>query len=303
MDLKYRILLSLSTILVGLGVILIFTAGNLNKTRLIFCDVGQGDGILITRGIKQVVIDGGPGTKIVDCLGQKMPFWDRTIEMVVLTHSQKDHMEGLIGVLARYDVTTVVTTNVKNQTDLFKVWEEAVSREGARIYIPDAGDQLVINRGSTPSGVEPLSLQVLWPERDQIAIWKQNPPSDLNETSIVMRLDWNDPSTRSARSGLVSCAYLTGDIPKEILQGLIDHQCEILKISHHGSKTGTNGEIIDRVNSKVAVIQVGKNSFGHPHKEVLELLESKGVKILRNDTNGIIEVEIDGESFRLKSER
>lgn len=300
---KTKFLLSLASILVGLGLILIFTSRDLTKTRLIFCDVGQGDGILITRGVKQVLIDGGPGTKIVDCLGQTMPFWDRTIELVVLTHPQRDHLEGLIEVLGRYKVGMIMTTNVSNETAVFDAWEEAVKAERARIYVPEVGDQVVINRGSTPSGVEPLSLQILWPERDQIAIWKQNPPSDLNETSIVMRLDWNDPSTRSARSGLVSCAYLTGDIPKEILQGLVGHQCEILKISHHGSKTGTNGEIIDRVNPKVAIIQVGKNSFGHPHKEVIDLLNSRGIKILRNDLNGIIEVESDGGKLKIKVER
>lgn len=292
MDQKTRFFFVLAISFIVLGLLLIFQSQTRGQPRLIFCDVGQGDGILITRGIKQVVIDGGPGTKIVDCLGQKMPFWDRTIEMVVLTHPQRDHLEGLIEVLARYDVGMIATTQVPNNTELFKEWEKSVGAEQAKIYVPNAGDQLVIDRGSTPSGVEPLSLQVLWPERDQIAIWKQNSPSDLNETSIVMRLDLNS-----------ICVYLTGDIPKEILEGLVDRPCQILKVSHHGSKTGTSQEILDKANPAVAIIQVGKNSFGHPHKEVIDLLNSRGVKILRNDTNGIIEVESDGESFRLKSER
>lgn len=283
MELKYRILFSVSTILVGLGLILIFTSHNLNKLRLIFCNVGQGDGILITRGIKQVVIDGGPGTKIVDCLGQKMPFWDRTIEMVVLTHPQRDHLEGLIGVLARYDVGMIVTTEVPNNTELFGEWEKSVANEQAKIYVPNAGDGLVLDSG--------VHFEVLWPSRNQIDQWRVNPPSDLNESSVVTRLTYG---------GL--CAYLTADIPKEILEGLVDRPCQLLKISHHGSKTGTSQAIIDSVKPAVVVIQVGKNSFGHPHKEVIDLLQSKGVKILRNDINGIIEVESDGKSFRVKTD-
>lgn len=289
---KTKFLLSLALIFATLGLLFIFQSQNSAKTRLIFCDVGQGDGILVMVGTKQVLIDGGPGTKIVDCLGQTMPFWDRTIEMVVLTHPQRDHLEGLIEVLARYDVGMIVTTEVPSNTELFGEWEKSVANAQAKIYVPDAGDQLVIDRGLTPLGVKPLSLQVLWPQRDQIAIWKQSPPQDLNETSIVMRLTYGG-----------FCAYLTADIPKEILQPLIDTFCQVLKVAHHGSRTGTNQEIVDLVKPAIAIIQVGKNSFGHPHKEVIDLLVSGGVKVFRNDINGIIEIESDGERVRVEAKR
>ena len=285
-----RILATLALIFLGLGSISFFQLRDLEQTRLIFCDVGQGDGILITSGTKQVVVDGGPGNKMVDCLGAKMPFWDRQIEMVVLTHPQRDHMEGLIGVLERYDVGTVVSTGVPNDTEVFRAWERAVEAERARVYLPHIGDRFVVNprRGTT--------LSVLWPDRDQAARWQQDPPTDLNETSIVMRLEWDNPSTRSARSGQL-CAYLTGDIPKEILVDLIDRGCQILKVSHHGSKTGTSKEVLDKAKPKVAVIQVGKNSFGHPHKEVLDLLYQRNVKVLRSDTDGKVEITADGKQL------
>ena len=118
MDSKVKILIYIALIFIGLGLVAIFEAGDFQKTRLVFCDVGQGDGILITSGSRQVVVDGGPGNKILDCLGKKIPFWDRKIEMVILTHPQQDHMEGLIAVLARYEIGTIVTTNVANQTQL-----------------------------------------------------------------------------------------------------------------------------------------------------------------------------------------
>lgn len=279
MGTKSKILITLTLILAGLGAIIIFQVRDFAQTRLVFCDVGQGDGILITSGTKQVVVDGGPGSRMVDCLSDKVPFWDREIEMVVLTHPQRDHMEGLIGVLERYDVGTVVTTEVVNNTDVFRQWQRVLDADGAKVYFPDIGDKFVIDsrRGTT--------LSVLWPDRDQAARWQQDPPADLNETSIVMRLEVRE-----------RCAYLTGDIPKEILVDLIDRECQILKVSHHGSKTGTNQEILDQVLPKVAVIQVGKNSFGHPHKEVIDLLVSNGVKILRNDMGGTFEIVIqDGK--------
>ncbi|MBI2326748.1 hypothetical protein HYU92_00345 [Candidatus Curtissbacteria bacterium] len=288
---KEKFLLISALILISLGMLFIFQSQSFGKLRLIFCDVGQGDGILIIAPSgKQIVVDGGPGTKIVDCLGQKIPFWDRKIELVVLTHPQRDHLEGLVEVLARYQVEMIMTTGVANETDVYRAWEEALKEENTRIYTPNAGDEILV-KGSTLARVEPLVLKVLWPSRSDIDQWGVKAPKDLNETSIVMRLEYGG-----------FCAYLTGDIPKEILETLIDTECELLKVSHHGSKTGTNEEILDSVNPEVAVIQVGKNSFGHPTKEVLDLLESKGVKILRNDINGIIEVVSDAESFSLWSQ-
>lgn len=292
MDTKSKTLLTLTFILVGLGLILIIQTLSLGNLRLIFCDVGQGDGMLIiTPGGKQIVVDGGPGNKILDCLSAKMPFWDRTIEMIVLTHPQKDHMEGLIEVLARYQVKIVATTGTKSESELFQAWHGAVLAEHAKVYQPKAGDivKFKSNRGSTPN------MKILWPAQGDLDVWRSNPPvggppKDLNESSIVTRFEYGQ-----------ICAYLTGDIPKEILETLIDRPCQLLKISHHGSKTGTNPRILEQVRPAIAVIQVGKNSFGHPTKEVLEMLTSKGVKILRNDLEGSIEFKTDGKTLSIKN--
>ena len=284
MEQKSKILFTLAIIFVGLGLLLIFQSRYLGKLRIIACDVGQGDGILIiTPKGKQAVIDGGPGSKIIDCLSSKMPFWDRTVEMMVLTHPQKDHMEGLLTILARYKVKTVIFSGVKNNSALYQAWLGALNGENAKVYNPRAGDRLVLDR---------VAIDVLWPSFAKASEWQANLPSDLNETSIVLRVIRDK-----------FCVYLTGDIPKETLETLIDKPCQVLKLSHHGSKTGTNQAIIDLAKPAVAIIQVGKNSFGHPHKEVLDLLQSIGVKILRNDTNGIIEIESDGKSFKAKSEK
>ena len=284
MDQKNKIFLTLAVIFAGLGLLLIFSFLNSGKFRLIACDVGQGDGmLLVSPSGKQIVVDGGPGTKIVDCLSQNMPFWDRTVELVVATHAQKDHMEGLLEVMARYKVKMIAETKVNNGSELHREWEKAVKEEEAKVYIAKKGDRLKIDR---------LTLDILWPDAQKLNSWQMTSPSDLNESAIVLRTNYGQ-----------FCVYLTADIPKETLQGLVDKKCQILKISHHGSKTGTNTEIINEVSPRLAIIQVGKNSYGHPTKEVIDLLTSKAVKILRNDTNGVIEITSDGKSLKAKSEK
>ena len=94
--------------------------------------------------------------------------------------------------------------------------------------------------------------------------------------------------------------YLRGDITREILEGLVDKSCQILKIAHHGSKTGTSEAILNSVNPSVAVIQVGKNSYGHPHREVLDMLSKKKIKTLRNDLEGDIEVDATKKSIYVR---
>lgn len=292
MDFRSRVLLSGSVIIAALAIIFILQTKDLGKLRLIFCNVGQGDGILlISPSGKQILVDGGPGSKILDCLSEKMPFWDKIVEMVVLTHPQKDHLEGLVAVLERYRVENIVTTGVKNETELFEVWNQAIKSEKAKVHLAKKGDQIVIDgRGPTPN------LEILWPSSAKASEWQANPPTDLNETSIALRLDYSSSTSSApfgARASSGFCAYLTGDIPKEILENLIDRQCQILKISHHGSKTGTNERILEVVKPQIAIIQVGKNSFGHPHKEVINLLASKGIQVLRNDRDGEIELRVE----------
>ena len=287
MDFKSKTLLTCALIFIGLGLLLIYQSQTLGKLRLIACDVGQGDGLLIiSPDGREILIDAGAGSKMVDCLSRYMPFWDREIEMIVPTHPHQEHMEGFLEVLARYKVNAILTTEVPNDTQFYKKWQKALNKEGANIYTPNGKDQFIIDSSQT-------KLQVLWPTRPAIDRWKKQPPSDLNDTSIVLRLEYGQ-----------FCAYLTGDLPKELLQNLIDKPCQVLKVVHHGSRTGTNEKVLEEAKPQLAIIQVGKNNkFGHPHKEVIDLLTSRGVKILRNDINGSIELDSDGKAYQVKSER
>lgn len=278
MDAKAKIFLTLAAIFVFLGGLLIYQASTLGKLRLIFCDIGQGDGILVvTPAGKQILIDSGPGKRIGQCLSSKMPFWDRNIELMVPTHFQKDHIEGQIDVFSKYDVENVVTTKIAGDLSLAVQWNRSLAAEKSNVYVPKAGEKIV---------VDGVTFEVVWPTSEALAGWKENLPKDLNETSIVMRMVWQ---TKHGQS----CAYFTGDIPWEILENIASKPCDLLKLAHHGSKTGTSDLVLEKINPKIAVIQVGKNSYGHPAVEVLRLLANHDVKVLRNDMEGTIEV--DGE--------
>lgn len=279
MNIKFKVLLTAAVLFGAIGLLLIWQNRDIGKLRLIFCNVGQGDGILIVSpGGRQILIDGGPGVKITDCLSSYMPFWDRSVEMVFNTHPQQDHLEGLLEVLNRYRVSGVGTTGVANKTKLYDEWQEIVRWENAKVFKVFAGQTYKIDE---------MKVEILWPTQTQLDLWKLSGPSDLNESSIVTRVTFGD-----------FCAYLTGDIPKEILDEIINKPCPLLKVAHHGSLTGTDEIILDKIKPKIAVIQVGKNNrYGHPKQEVLDILGVYGVRILRNDELGNIEIDTDGKSF------
>ncbi len=277
MDGKSKAILAVAVCLLVLGILAIAASFGLGRVRIIACDVGQGDGLLvITPGGNDVVIDGGPGSKIADCLSRYMPFWDRKIEIMVLTHPQQDHMEGQMAVFANYKVENMVTTGVKNDTELYREWQKALVLEGSKVYKPVAGDSI---------NVDGVNFEVLWPAGARYDIWQEAPPSDVNESSVILRLNYGG-----------QCAYFTGDIPKEILELVANGHCAVLKVAHHGSKTGTSQKVLEETKPEIAIIQVGKNNrFGHPNKEVLDLLETARSKILRNDQLGDIEVDLDSK--------
>lgn len=283
-----KILITATLIFLGLGMLLIFQTQSSGKLRMIFCDVGQGDGmLLISPEGHQVVVDAGAGVRIQDCLSKYIPFSDRTIEMIVPTHPHQEHAEGFLEILNRYDVKSVITTNVPNNTQFYKLLTAAIASEHSNVHEPNVGDVILLDPAR---GQNSAKLEVISPTSEQIAKWKENPPSDLNDVSVVMRLTYGG-----------FCAYLTGDLPKEMLEPLINKQCQVLKVVHHGSNTGTSDKVLSEINPQIAVIQVGeKNKFGHPHKEVLDLLNSHKIQVLRNDLSGTIEIDSDGKGYKVK---
>lgn len=267
------------------------------KLHLVFCDVGQGDAILLQKGFSQVLIDGGPDEKVLECLSNNMPFWDKEIELVINTHGEKDHLAGLVAVIERYRVNRVITHSLASESEVFREFHQLVLEKTIPVFSPKKGDEVKIGD---------LSFQVLWPEEKMgdLSLWEKRLASrddggasqvlagseiDLNETSIVLHLQYDKFD-----------ALLTGDISSqtesrlEPLSGI-----EVLKIAHHGSKYSTSQGFLEKIKPGLAIISVGKNSWGHPTGEVLENLRSIKAKILRTDQDGEVEIITNGQTWQV----
>jgi len=259
----------------------IFSFNN-KKFQIIACDVGQGDAILAIYGNTQILTDGGPDSKVLDCLGAYIPYWDNTIELVILTHPDKDHFGGLIDVFERYEVLNFLKTKATSSNQSYQVLESIVGgKEVDTIY---ASDDLSIRLGK-------IYLDILNPhDSNEEYIEDKN----LNNSSIVSVLGFGDFE-----------ALLTGDIEIEGINRLITegkiHEVNYIKIPHHGSKNNITSGLLRFSSPEVAVISVGENSYGHPNKEVLDLLKKykiNNVFITSRDKDIVIET--NGSKWGLK---
>jgi competence protein ComEC len=246
------------------------------KLHIIACDVGQGDALLVTMGSDQILIDGGPNNKVLDCLASHMPFWDRKIELVVLTHSEKDHYQGLIEVFRRYQVETMFRTPLDAGSNDWQVLESAVGGNGTKIVNPTTGMNASLGL---------MHLEILNPLETNVL---GNP----NDFSIVLNLTYKDFD-----------ALFTGDIGPEVIDEVLAtgrvKEVELLKVPHHGSKNGLTADLLAAASPEVATIGVGKNQWGHPHQEVLDILANYGLQVLRTDQLGDVEIITDGQTWRV----
>jgi competence protein ComEC len=242
-----------------------------------FFDVGQGDSIFIEApGGYQVLIDGGPSySKVLDNLSREMPFWDKEIDLIILTHPESDHMTGLLSVLENYKVENIAWTGIIKDGDKYESWKRMIDDEAANIYGVVAGEKFVMGD---------VSLEIISPEEILAGRYYK----ESNDTAIVSKLIYKDSSF-----------LFTGDISSKIESGLDDIDVDVLKVAHHGSKYSTSEEFLKKVTPLVSVIQVGKNSYGHPTEEVLTRLDNFGIKVLRNDTNGDIKIVSDGLNYKI----
>jgi competence protein ComEC len=238
-------------------------------------DVGQGDAILVTTPHgKHLLVDGGPsGIGLARELGATLPHWQRSIDIVALTHPQQDHIAGLVELLERYHAGEVMESGSRNPTPADELYQQ---RAGPRRVLK-AGDAI---------DLDGVHVEVLWPPAGY-------EPKGLNDTSLILRLTYGE--TR---------VLLTGDSEAPAHRQLMageDVAADILKVPHHGSKT-SDPEFLRAVNPAVSLISVGVgNQFGHPAASTLETLG--GSKILRTDQCGRVTVSSDGHTLRMKTAR
>lgn len=246
-----------------------------------FFNVGQGDSILIEGPTgAQLLVDGGPGSAVVRELGERLPFWDRTLDAVVATHPDQDHIGGLPEVLARYEVGHVIEPGVGNTTKVWETFVDAVEREPAGHTVARAGQRIDLGGGAY--------ADILYPTGDVSKV------KDTNAASVVLRVVYGDTSF-----------MLTGDLPSRGEQELFfTHgyglDSDVLKAGHHGSKTSSLPDFVESVSPEYVVISRGcDNRYGHPAPTVVAYFKSLQKNILDTCEDGTVTFVSDGTTLRL----
>jgi competence protein ComEC len=244
------------------------------RLRVTVLDVGQGDSILIqTPSGRDILVDGGPGAAVLRGLGDELPWYDRSIELMVLTHPQSDHALGLLDVLARYDVRRIVAGPGAEPSATYRAWITSANGEGEPIASARQGMRFDLGDGVT--------MDVLGPSESQATSTK------INNTGAVLKITWHDVSF-----------LLTGDIDADAERALIDDgvdlRATVLKVAHHGSATSSTREFLDAVEPSVAAISAGRNnSFGLPNADAVKRLDQYAA-VYDTATDGALHFETDG---------
>ncbi|MFA6917879.1 MAG: MBL fold metallo-hydrolase [Candidatus Gracilibacteria bacterium] len=240
--------------------------------HLYFLDVDQGDSILIkTPRDHHILVDGGPKAFVLEQLGQIMPFFEREIDLMVLTHPHADHIEGLVEVLKRYKVRNVLMTGVVFHDDNYKEFLKEVSALNIPVFTANSKTDFIF---------DDVLIDVLYPFKSIAGETYDN----VNNSSVGLAVVYKNKKI-----------LLFGDMEKEIeqilLAAFLPKNVDIYKASHHGSKTASSIEFLEKISPKEVVIQVGKNNqFKHPHAETIRNFYRADVKkIYRTDIDGRVE--------------
>ncbi|MEK7116914.1 MAG: MBL fold metallo-hydrolase [Patescibacteria group bacterium] len=271
-----------------------------------FLDVGQGDAIYIEApNGNQILIDGGPGKAVLRELSKVMPFYDRSIDIVIATHADQDHVGGLPDVLNKYKVNIFMEPGVPGESSSYKELEKIVEELqgfplGSLKGEPLKTKKILARRDMEVDLGNGAILQILFPDRDPTGM-------ETNMASVVARLVYGEneflltgDSPKAIEDYLVSLSQ--GQPLKIAPEGLpLNLTSDILKAGHHGSKTSTSAELVSAVSPQYAIISVGKdNKYGHPNQEVMNILNNFGAKILRTDEEGRIVFKSDGVNLKVK---
>jgi competence protein ComEC len=244
-----------------------------------FLDVGQGDSIFIeTPNGTQMLIDGGPNSGVLRELGKQMSFFDRSIDMVLVSHPDMDHVGGLPEVFDRFSVKHLLVSGVESDNGAYIKMMTLAKKENTDIRFARRG-RIVLD------AEHKVFLDILFPDREVTGL-------ETNMSSVVMKLTYGKTSF-----------LFTGDSPQAIEKYLISVDpkvldVDVLKLAHHGSKTSNSEEFLLDTSPEYAIISAGKdNSYGHPHKEVLDLLNKDKIPYLDTMDVGTIVFESNGKSL------
>jgi competence protein ComEC len=276
-------------VLLAAAVLAVLAAATMpdDKLHVSFLNVGQGDAVLVQVHNQDILVDGGPSARDLTLeLGRAIPFWDRTIELVVLTHPHADHLTGLIEVVERYRVRHILASELDYDSPLYEEWLRLIEAKGIPITIARAGQRIEL-------GTNDVFLNVM------------NPPFPItdgataDDTGVVIRLDFKEVS-------FLLTADISSDIESELIVRQASLSSTVLKVAHHGSATSTSQRFLSTVNPTLAVISVGAdNKFGHPDEEVLASLEAEigEENVYRTDEHGTIRFITDGNRLWVRTDR
>jgi competence protein ComEC len=277
--------------------------------HVVFCDVGQGDAILIYSQFTQLLIDSGPDQKVNECLQRYMPLGDQTIEVAIATHPDKDHIGGFPAVFGRYNVSHFFLLGVGKNTQDFSTFRQAVIKatsQGTSLHLGHSGSQVILAGKFTLTLVYPtekigyielFSSQLTETQLLDVYSAQEKEYSSVNDVSIASFLD-----VGVFRHLLMADVEKSGELALTRSQVLT--KIDILKAGHHGSNTSSTLELLEQTQPEYVVISAGKNNrYGHPHPDVLKRLNLFSSSILRTDLQGTIEWISDGQEAKWKTEQ
>lgn len=252
-----------------------------NNMNVHFINVGQGDSILIQVNNKNLLIDSGPKESKKNLISYLNDLNIKKIDFLIATHPHEDHIGNMDEVIKKYDIKAFYSPKVTTTTKSFESMIDALKSKNLKINILKSGPTS-IDLG------ENTTISILSPNKDK---YISGNTENINNYSPVILIKFGENKF-----------LFTGDaekeVEKDILSSNVDIKADVLKVGHHGSSTSTSEEFLNAVNPSIAVICVGEdNSYGHPHKETLTLLNSKKIKTLRTDLNGNIVLSSDGKSI------
>ncbi|MBP6882476.1 MAG: MBL fold metallo-hydrolase [Candidatus Levybacteria bacterium] len=255
------------------------------RLHIVVCDVGQGEGIFIrTPKGANILFDGGPDESILSCLSHTLPFWERKIDLVMLSHPHADHYKGLESVLKRYEVKRFITEDVPGNSQALAPLRDLIDRESIQWQEVYAGDSFVTKDG--------VRIRVVGPTRLFLESKRHSGGVDPSDVSLQVVVSYKDFD-----------ALLVGDSNVDQMEAVLGQslpQIEMLQTPHHGSKNGLSAHVLEVLSPKIASISVGKNNYGHPSLYTLGLYTSSHIMYRRTDQAGDLKLNTDGMSYNFE---
>jgi competence protein ComEC len=273
-------------ILICVGLVFFFRLYSVltpSQLEVSFLDVGQGDAIFIrTPNGHTMLIDGGVDGRVLERLSSRLGYFDRTIDVMVATHADADHITGLIPVLTKYDIKHVVMSPLSGHTGIFNELTKKIDEEGVISHVGKAGDQIIFDDG--------VIAHVIYPSSQF-----HGNENDTNDASVCILLTYGDESV-----------LLTGDLPstyeRKLITDLLPHHVTIYKAGHHGSKYSSGDILLSYIRPEYSVISAGKdNRYGHPNPEAVGRLEVYSQEILSTIDKGTITFHLDGSEVSIET--